>query len=125
MRSRTANELKQRAKILLTAIQREYDEHQATKKTSKPQESSANNNKENDKESEKNRDKKTKRKSWMPTIKFVVPNGNESKAKNTVKTHESAASVNGTYSDAIASTSGLSKKLNPVRKMSLDMPILD
>lgn len=128
MRSRTANEYKQRAKILLNAIQREYDENQSTKKTNKPQRTtqSPTSNKENDKESEKSRDKKTKKsKPWMPTISFAVPNGNEQKAKKAPNADEPVAGGSGIAPDAIPSTSGLSKQSNAVRKMSLDMPILD
>lgn len=145
MRSRTPNELKQRAKILLTAIQREYDESRSTKKANKPQQTaiqresdesqstkktnkpqqSATSDKENDNGSEKSRDKKAKRKSWMPTISFAVSNGNEPKAKKAPNADGAMAGGSGIAPDAIPSTSGVTKKSIAVRKMSLDMPSLD
>lgn len=129
MRSRTANELSQRTKVLLTAIQREYDENESikTKAPNKPQQSSTS-NKENDEESEKSREKKekrVKRKSWMPTISFAQPNGSEPKAQKAVKASETMTNGNGSYPDAIASTSGLTNKPIAQRKMSMDMPLLD
>lgn len=125
MRSRSANELKQRSKVLLRAIQREYAESQSTKKskTSEPI-SPSTSKKENDKKSEKSHDKKAKRKSWMPTISFAVPNRNEPKPKQAANADTATANA-GTASDAIASTSGLPNKSIAVRKMSLDMPALD
>lgn len=135
MRSRTANELEQRAKILLTAIQREYDDHMI-KKISEPQQSSTNdkeNENENENTVEKNRDKKTKRKSWMPAISFVEsPNRGAPKAKKTDSSSSSSSSSSNdvalshnSMSNPIASTSGWSNKPVEFDQKSLDMPLLD
>ena len=123
MRSRTSNGLEKRAKTLITAIQREYDEMIANQSKK-----NATNNKENNNELEQKKDKKVKRKSWIPTISFALPNDDELKAKKTKFTElptENGTSLNASTSNAFASSSGLSNKSVTNGQKALDMPILD
>lgn len=118
MRGRTANELKDRAKLLIYAIQLEHEEYQR-KVNKSPQNvtSSSDDNKENDKEFHKNQKKKSKRKSWMPTLSFA--NEDEPKAKKTVKFDDDSTS------NGIASTSGSANKSFANTQTAFDMSMLD
>lgn len=135
MRGRTANELQKRANILLVAIQREYDEIMKKKTKVSPAnvtiatvtESSSTSDKENDKDFEENKVKKAKRKSWMPTISFALPDDDEPKAKKAVISSGLNASASTSYastSNAVASTSASTNNPFAISQKSIGMPLL-
>lgn len=132
--SRTANELHHRAKILLSAIQREYDENKNKNKNVDPflandLQQSSTSNKENERKSDKN----NKRKCWMPTITFASDQ-DKHKTKKKVKFAELAvngpslgtvASSQPSTSYAVASTSQSSSNPFTNGQKALDMPMIE
>lgn len=123
MRSRTANELQERIKLLLTAIQREYLEKTTKERSNSSRVLSANasnvtknvvNGVEEANDSKIN-PKKGKSKPWKPIVRFSLPNQDESSVKenNAIESSSHDIPTNNQQSKTLTAPS------------ELDMPLLD